>query len=111
MYYLKSRYYDPEVCRFINADDSANLGVDNTILSHNLYSYCGNNPVDRKDIESILLLLFAWQVVFYSLHAEAVSRRQAVQDRNDVARERGAVLLASWGKELSSVPHTCLDIR
>ena len=49
LYYLKSRYYDPEVCRFINADDTANLGADDTILSHNLYAYCGNNPVKRVD--------------------------------------------------------------
>ncbi len=49
MYYLKSRYYDPETCRFINADDTANLGADDTILSHNLYAYCENNPVAGYD--------------------------------------------------------------
>lgn len=49
MYYLHSRYYDPEVGRFINADDSANLGADDTILSHNLFAYCGNNPVGTTD--------------------------------------------------------------
>ena len=49
MYYLHSRYYDPETCRFINADDSANLGSGNNILSHNLYAYCNNNPLLRYD--------------------------------------------------------------
>ncbi len=49
MYYLKSRYYDPEVCRFINADDPGTLGADGTILSHNQFAYCENNPINRID--------------------------------------------------------------
>ena len=49
MYYLKSRYYDPETCRFINADDPGTLGADDTILSHNQFAYCENNPVNRTD--------------------------------------------------------------
>ena len=28
LYYLQSRYYDPEVCRFINCDDVNYIGVD-----------------------------------------------------------------------------------
>jgi hypothetical protein len=27
MYYLQSRYYDPEICRFINADNTTYLGA------------------------------------------------------------------------------------
>ncbi len=49
MYYLQSRYYDPEVCRFINADESDNLSANGDFASLNLYVYCGNNPVARED--------------------------------------------------------------
>ncbi len=46
LYYLQSRYYDPEVGRFINADSI----LDNRHISTlNVYAYCGNNPVNRVD--------------------------------------------------------------
>ena len=48
-YYLQSRYYDPTVCRFINADDLSYLGEDGNSLSYNLFAYCGNNPVKNYD--------------------------------------------------------------
>ena len=45
MYYLQSRYYDSNTCRFIN-EDGALYG---TILGCNLFAYCENNPVMRVD--------------------------------------------------------------
>ena len=50
LYYLRSRYYDPETGRFINADDAAYLGYNGTPLSLNLFAYCENNSVNRIDI-------------------------------------------------------------
>ena len=44
LYYLKSRYYDPELGRFMIIDDISYLDSD-TINGLNLYAYCGNNPV------------------------------------------------------------------
>ncbi|QVK19273.1 hypothetical protein KHQ81_06130 [Mycoplasmatota bacterium] len=46
-YYLNSRYYNPEIGRFINADGI--IGETGEILSHNMYAYCANNPVMRID--------------------------------------------------------------
>ena len=49
-YYLNSRYYDPETCRFVNADDSDILWEDQGHLNeHNLYAYCLNSPICNKD--------------------------------------------------------------
>ena len=45
-YYLQSRYYDPAVRRFINADSVLSQG---TILGNNLFAYCLNNPVNLAD--------------------------------------------------------------
>ena len=47
LYYLNSRYYNPEIGRFINAD--ALLGANRDILGYNLFAYCGNNPINRSD--------------------------------------------------------------
>ena len=48
LYYLKSRYYDPETGRFITIDDISYLDPE-TINGLNLYAYCGNNPVMNID--------------------------------------------------------------
>ncbi|MBE6554622.1 MAG: RHS repeat-associated core domain-containing protein [Ruminococcaceae bacterium] len=47
LYYVSSRYYDPEICRWINADNQLSAGSDLTGM--NLFAYCGNNPVNRID--------------------------------------------------------------
>ena len=49
LYYLESRYYDPETGRFINADDAAFLGATGTLLSCNLFAYCEYNAVNASD--------------------------------------------------------------
>ena len=46
-YYLQSRYYDPTICRFINADSYASTGQG--ITGCNMFAYCGNNPIVRTD--------------------------------------------------------------
>jgi RHS repeat-associated protein len=42
-YYLQSRYYDPEICRFINADSYASTGQG--YIGYNMLAYCLNNPI------------------------------------------------------------------
>ena len=50
LYYLNSRYYDPETGRFINADDISILAEGKDIINGlNLYIYCGNNPIMNTD--------------------------------------------------------------
>ena len=52
LYYIQSRYYDPEICRFISADDVSLLSASPMALTDkNLYAYCDNNPVMRRDTE------------------------------------------------------------
>ena len=49
-YYLQSRYYDSEICRFINADAvEIALLSKNTNAGTNLSAYCNNNPVNNSD--------------------------------------------------------------
>ena len=49
MYYLQSRYYDPEIGRFINADSVETLNATNGAFGCNLFAYCHNDPIDNKD--------------------------------------------------------------
>ena len=49
MYYLQSRYYDPNTGRFINADDTNYLNATATVLGCNLFAYCENDPVNNID--------------------------------------------------------------
>jgi RHS repeat-associated protein len=43
LYYLNSRYYNPEWGRFINSDKV--LGINRDLLSYNLFLYVSNNPI------------------------------------------------------------------
>ena len=47
LYYLNSRYYDPNVGRFLNADVYINANGD--LIGFNMFAYCGNNPVMGYD--------------------------------------------------------------
>lgn len=49
LYYLQSRYYDPEVGRFINCDDVNYIGYSEWSISYNPFVYCENNPVNGSD--------------------------------------------------------------
>ena len=49
LYYLQSRYYDPEVGRFINCDDVNYIGLTDNVISYNAFAYCENEPVNWTD--------------------------------------------------------------
>ena len=46
LYYLQSRYYDPVVGRFINADSSIHSS---SLVGMNVFAYCGNSPINYVD--------------------------------------------------------------
>ena len=46
-YYLQSRYYDPAIGRFVNADDR--LSLQTGFFDMNQFAYCCNNPVNMQD--------------------------------------------------------------
>ena len=48
LYYVSSRYYDPALARFINADVLVSTGQG--ILGNNMFAYCLNSPILRKDV-------------------------------------------------------------
>ena len=46
-YYLRSRYYNPEMGRFLNADGYVSTGVG--LDGYNMFAYCNNNPIMLTD--------------------------------------------------------------
>ena len=59
MYYLNSRYYHPEIGRFINADGYIQTGQ--SILDKNMFAYCMNNPVNYVDFSGE----FPWAIAIF----------------------------------------------
>ena len=47
LYYLRSRYYNPVIGRFVNAD--VLVGKLNELFAHNSFAYCMNAPAQCKD--------------------------------------------------------------
>lgn len=48
LYYLQSRYYNPQWGRFLNADGYVSTGTG--LLGYNMYAYCDSNPVMYMDL-------------------------------------------------------------
>ncbi len=61
LYYLISRYYDPETCRFISADSIEYLDPE-TLGGLNLYAYCCNNPVMMTDENGNMPKWLSWVI-------------------------------------------------
>lgn len=60
LYYLNSRYYNPEWGKFINADA---LITGNGLNSNNLYCYCNNEPISQEDSNGYFVSLIKKGVV------------------------------------------------
>ena len=48
LYWVSSRYYSPELCRWISPDSIEYLDSQ-SINGLNLYAYCGNDPINKYD--------------------------------------------------------------
>jgi len=82
-YYLQTRYYDPQVGRFINADSIEYLDPE-TINGCNLYVYCKNNPIMGIDpMGTFLIKLIVFIASIIISFNEAVEK----QKETDLAME------------------------
>ena len=80
LYYLQSRYYNPTIGRFINADSQLATG-DFTGL--NLFSYCQNNPVVLKDPNGKLGIIAIAGIVVSGIIGGAVAAISAASSGKD----------------------------
>ena len=48
LYYLNTRYYSPDLCRFMSSDNLV-ITVGGNVMGYNLFMYCFNNPINLTD--------------------------------------------------------------
>ena len=90
LYYLQSRYYNPEWGRFLNVDDTnILLSTQGENLGANLFAYCNNNPVNRVDYEGRNSTSMPWLAAIftglYTLIVLAQSKTQSFVLNHDFA--------------------------
>jgi RHS repeat-associated protein len=92
LYYLQSRYYNPEWGRFLNADSLA--GKQGVLLSHNVFAYCGNNPVVRQDPSGHCWWFFAMGVTAFAESPEGM----ALEQEGEALASEGLVFAETEGQ-------------
>ncbi len=86
MYYLQSRYYDPEIKRFICADKV----VGSSWGGANLYLYCESDPINNVDYDGCMavsagtlvlsLAVGVTAALSYALNKESEERKRAINN-------------------------------
>ena len=100
LYYLQSRYYDPEVGRFINADEADAISIDDNVIAHNLFVYVENNPINNTDYQGNFsintILKYLKKVVgffgkaaefllkYFGIGRRKYNRRNKYNNKNDI---------------------------
>ena len=75
---MQSRYYDPEIGRFINCDNESVLSASlESVSDKNLFAYCDNNPITREDVEGAF-----WETAF-DVVSLCMSISDVVEDPDD----------------------------
>ena len=79
-YYLQSRYYDPAIGRFLNAD--SHVSTETGLPGYNMYAYCNNNPAMGTDPTGEFFFNFIISIVSYAVMAVATLFDEDI--RNDM---------------------------
>jgi len=96
MYYLKSRFYQPQWGRFLNADMLFDTGTG--LLGTNMFAYCDNNPVNKVDITGM------WgKAVHVGYGADLLERRGINFGTYTWAKEMGFTGVDNDGKEYAKI--------
>lgn len=76
MYYLQSRYYDPEIGRFVNADVPDYV----EITGENLFTYCTNRPTKHVDYSGFCYDQAYWSDINFSVDYGALTGVEVAED-------------------------------
>ena len=95
LYYLQSRYYDPAVKRFINADTL--LGANKDILGNNVFAYCSNNPANHSDPTGHWIVKNAIKWIAKKVVKPVVKKVQKALSKVNATCTRGVSVSASPG--------------
>ncbi len=113
LYYLQSRYYDPQIGRFISAGDVEHL---NTLPAGepNLYAYCMCNPIARKVSEAVNLgrgepTVFEEPSTPTGRHNRAVGNATVLPNINHASRSSYSTTVIDsyvWGSLIGNITTT-----
>ena len=79
LYYLNTRYYDPEIGRFINADSISILSEGKDLFNGlNLFVYCGSNPVNNIDETGEAWWDWLWKITLAIVGVVAIAALTAI---------------------------------
>ena len=92
LYYLQSRYYDPQVGRFLNADGYVSTGQG--IHSTNMFMYCGNIVINKKDSSGNMMEFCIW-----------MTSKEGIEWQESLKKQDPVVVgsLSPWGEPNSHV--------
>lgn len=99
-YYLNSRYYDPAVGRFINAD--ALISTGQGLLGYNMFAYCSNCPVMLIDPAGEVSL------PFYELPYPGLVHMMVI---DDIIENGGGIFAAEVPIRINNIIKFRIDIR
>ena len=105
LYYLTTRYYDPEVCRFISADVYTSTGQG--VLGGNMWAYCLNNPIVYTDDEGTIAGVDdAALLLFFLATALVISITALI----DVTLNRNAATVTQRHKDSVSLTEVAISV-
>ena len=119
-YYLQSRYYDPALGRFLNADSYTSTGTG--FLGYNMFAYCENRPIIGCDpngeflFTAILIGVAVGAAIDYGCQVyENVKDGQSGSDAFLKNINWGSVFASGFSGGVSAVPGgglvaACVDI-
>ena len=115
LYYLQSRYYDPEIGRFLNADAFASTGQG--ILGANMFAYCGNEPINNLDSAG-LFFVELWYYLFLTsdygfihrvVEAHIIAKNPSIASEVPLVRQDGSLgradLVSKKTKKVWEIKH------
>ena len=91
LYYLQSRYYDPEVGRFLNADDVDYIGYSGGQLSYNVFAYCENEPVQQMDVSGCMVMSLKKALAHMNKIAKTINKMIVIEKDKRTKSTKGII--------------------
>ena len=93
LYYLKSRYYNSDICRFISSDKIEYIDP-NVVSGLNLYCYCMNDPISGYDPDGTISDWLKWTLFGIGIAGMVAATIVTFGAAGTVAATVGAAVLA-----------------
>ena len=107
LYYLGSRFYSPQLGRFLNADDINFVGIGSSPISCNIFTYCNNNPVMRVD--PLGTISFRQGIYAYTNINDCFDPDDYIYNPKLSPTLKNRFMLSSWKTLATMIKRSCPD--